>query len=127
MCKYCGKQDKYFKEPAVIQNHIKNKCKSLTNCKYCNDLIEVKELKSHWLYHCKKGHFQNCSRCLEVFPRNEYIEHAEKFEMLGLCKKYGKNEVRCPFCEKDITMEGVSIDDCWTEHLNKKCMYNPRV
>ena len=52
VCKYCNKHDKYFKEPAVMQNHIKKKCKMLTNCKYCNDLVEAKELKSHLLYHC---------------------------------------------------------------------------
>ena len=61
-----------------------------------------------------------------MFNRNEYLKHAEEMEMLGRCKKYSPNEVRCNFCEKDITMEGIAIDDCWNEHLTKKCMHNPR-
>jgi hypothetical protein len=32
ICKYCGKQDKFFKEDAVMKNHIKNKCKMITAC-----------------------------------------------------------------------------------------------
>ena len=55
ICKYCEKHDEYFKEPSVIQNHIKNKCKMLTNCKFCRELVEVVELKEHWLFHCKKN------------------------------------------------------------------------
>jgi hypothetical protein len=52
VCPYCQKEDKYFKEPSVIQNHIKNKCLVLTNCKHCLDLVEASELKEHYLNHC---------------------------------------------------------------------------
>lgn len=34
-CRYCEKQDEYFKEPAVMQNHIKNRCKLIAECPYC--------------------------------------------------------------------------------------------
>lgn len=126
MCRYCGKQDPFFKEPAVMQNHIKNKCKMTTNCTYCHDLIEASELKDHLLNHCKKGTFKNCDRCKEVFTDQDYKGHAEKYEIMGLCLKQGNNEVRCCFCEKDITMDGIDIKDCWLEHLTKKCMYHQR-
>ena len=56
-CKYCGKEDEFFKTPAVMENHIKNLCKMTTKCQFCNDLVEAKELKDHWLNHCRKGPF----------------------------------------------------------------------
>ena len=34
-CKYCGKIDPYFREAAIMRNHIKNKCKGLLSCEKC--------------------------------------------------------------------------------------------
>ena len=56
-CKYCGKEDEFFKTSAVMENHIKNLCKMTTKCQFCNGLVEAKELKDHWLNHCRKGPF----------------------------------------------------------------------
>ena len=61
-----------------------------------------------------------------MLPTVEYVKHAEKFELLGLCSKPNRNEHRCVFCEQDITMEGVLLKDCWNQHLLNKCMHNPR-
>jgi len=126
VCPYCQKHDPYFKEPAVIQNHIKNKCKMLTNCVYCKELVEAPELKDHWLRHCKQGPFSQCQRCKEVLPEVEYLEHAEKKELLGLCSKLEPGEVRCSFCEEDIMLPGIEVSECWKEHLMKRCLHNPR-
>ena len=93
----------------------------LTNCKFCHDIIESTELKEHWLRHCKKGPHSQCARCKEVFPQVEYLEHAEKKEMLGLCEPLERDEVRCVFCELDMYMPGIDVKECWKDHLMKRC------
>mmetsp|Transcript_12812 Transcript_12812/g.21684 ORF Transcript_12812/g.21684 Transcript_12812/m.21684 type:complete len:296 (+) Transcript_12812:1555-2442(+) len=60
VCRYCGKQDEFFKEEAVMRNHIKNKCKMISKCPHCSDLIEASEMKEHWLKHCKAKSFKQC-------------------------------------------------------------------
>jgi hypothetical protein len=52
-CKYCGKIDPYFREPAIMRNHIKNKCKGLLSCEKCQDRVRKDEIKAHLLYHCR--------------------------------------------------------------------------
>lgn len=54
-CQYCNKQDNLFKERAIFENHVKNRCKMIVNCQYCHDLVEAPEFKDHRLHHCKKG------------------------------------------------------------------------
>ena len=118
VCKYCDKQDPYFKEVPIIHNHVKNRCKMLTNCKYCHDLVEAPELKDHYLNHCTGEKLKQCVRCGEVFPWALYLKHNEEKAIPGLCSEVNPNkELRCVFCEENVLVPGLEVRECWKQHL----------
>lgn len=70
-CDYCTKKD--FKKEADFDDHLATKCKALTSCFACKEIVQGIELKTHWKSECKENKkqdkFQLCTNgCGDYFP-----------------------------------------------------------
>ena len=63
-CQFCRRKDAEFDREEIMDLHYWKDCAYLTNCKYCDSVIEIPQLRTHWLQECeKKGELRSCQRC----------------------------------------------------------------
>ena len=69
----------------------------LTECTYCNQVIEIESLNNHLLNECdKSGDFKECPRCRESINNKEFEQHTNNKDCL--ISKPIKAANRCPLC-----------------------------
>ena len=53
ICPYCEEANPDFGREALLKRHMKEACPCLTNCDYCDKVLEVSMLNEHQLERCK--------------------------------------------------------------------------
>ena len=70
--------DKNFAAQDQLDIHYWKDCGMLTECKHCNQVIEIPSYNAHLLKECDKANdFKQCSRCKESISKNEYDSHVK--------------------------------------------------
>jgi centrosomal protein CEP104 len=118
-CQFCGVEDATFTEEK-LDLHYWQDCRMLTNCKQCEQVIEIPTLNEHLLEECEvAGKHAACPRCKEAVPADQLAEHKAK----AACLPFDDKMNRCPLCHTDIPPD----EDGWKQHLlDKACPQNPR-
>lgn len=97
-CQFCGRQDPTF-TPEVLDVHYWRECPMLTQCEFCQQVIEIATLCSHLAEECESG----------------APARAAAREMLPS---------QCPLCQADV---GAAEEADWRHHLLAiGCPCNPR-
>merc|ERR1719454_1544241 len=53
-CQFCGRQDSSF-TPEALDVHYWRDCPMLTQCEFCQQVIEISTLRIHLCEECEKG------------------------------------------------------------------------
>eukprot|EP00347_Sterkiella_histriomuscorum_P018511 403345233 len=129
-CNYCDLQNEDFDRDEIMDLHYWKDCRYLNECQYCQQVIEIPILKSHWLEECqKKGELRQCQRCKEVILENQFEQHTIELK----CIPNPQSQEICPLCGVNISaliksMGGkATIEDAWKNHINvDRCQKNVR-
>lgn len=121
-CQFCGRGDPTFANSETMDLHFWKDCPMLTECAYCNQVIEIETLNQHLLRECdKRAEFRECPRCGESIYSTVYEDHVEA----KLCniQKPAKAAMRCPLCHLDVAPGEAG----WRRHiLEEGCLANAR-
>ncbi|XP_078696734.1 centrosomal protein of 104 kDa-like isoform X3 [Branchiostoma floridae x Branchiostoma belcheri] len=122
MCIFCGERNESFTEEGLDLHYWKS-CPMLRRCQHCKQVVEIAGLTEHLLTECDQSdNFQQCPRCTEAIPKEEYDEH----NRLKQCvvAKPEKVANHCPLCHQNIPPG----EEGWKTHLMGKdgCKNNPR-
>jgi centrosomal protein CEP104 len=97
-CQFCGRQDPSF-TPEALDVHYWRDCPMLCQCEFCDQVIEISQLRAHMLEECEKGAPAQ-AKAGEISPH------------------------QCPLCRADVRQ---AEDQDWREHLLAVgCPCNPR-
>jgi len=97
-CQFCGRQDPAF-TPEALDVHYWRDCPMLTQCQFCQQVIEISTLRTHLIEECEAG--QPAKQAGESLSPNQ-----------------------CPLCRADV---GNAEDQDWMRHLlTEGCPANPR-
>jgi len=97
-CQFCGRQDSSF-TPEALDVHYWRDCAMLTQCNFCQQVIEISTLRTHLTDECESG--QAAQEAGANISAHE-----------------------CPLCRADI---GNGEDQDWLDHLLQAgCPQNPR-
>jgi len=97
-CQFCGRQDPSF-TPDALDVHYWRECPMLIQCEFCQQVVEICQLRSHLLEECESGAPAQ-ARGRDMFPH------------------------QCPLCRANVG-QGEEAD--WREHLLfAGCPRNPR-
>jgi centrosomal protein CEP104 len=108
-CIFCDEINEDFDDD-TLDNHYWNHCPMLINCHYCQFIVEISQLKRHYLTECTQKVFRKCDRCGEPVRKEEYIKH--------LAKPCRRSDA-CPLCSNKVKS--------WKHHLLvEKCPLNQR-
>lgn len=62
-----------------LDMHFWRDCAMLTPCFGCGQVLEISNLNDHLLNECENaGEFQQCPRCKEPVPNDEFNFHTEE-------------------------------------------------
>jgi centrosomal protein CEP104 len=104
-CQFCDESNPAFAEGEAMDLHFWKDCPMLTECQYCNQVIEIETLNQHLLHECEKHlDFKECPRCRESIHISTFDRHSS--EKACLISKPAKAANRCPMCHQDITPAG---------------------
>merc|ERR1719265_2957208 len=99
-CQFCGREDPAF-TPEGLDMHYWKDCPMLTQCEYCEQVIEISTLGTH------------------------YREECEKRET-AIADGKGRAMNSCPLCGVDLPLDA-GEEDVWRHHLLVEgCPGNPR-
>lgn len=97
-CQFCGRRDPAF-TPEALDVHYWRDCPMLTQCSFCQQVIEISTLRSHLIEECESGQAARDAG-------NAMSPH------------------QCPLCSADV---GNAEDQDWMDHLlTAGCPRNPR-
>ncbi|CAD7963887.1 unnamed protein product [Amoebophrya sp. A25] len=102
-CQFCHLRDERF-TPEVLDLHYWKDCPLLLECRFCQQVIEVSSLRSHYLEEC------------DQFPMNEIYDLQADPTAPPLLPAPGA----CPMCQKQVILSEeseVSPEDAWFRHL----------
>lgn len=98
VCQFCGHQDPTF-TPERVDVHYWRECPMLTQCKHCQQVIEISSLRAHLCEECESG-------------------------APALAEARDLQPGRCPLCGAGV---GRGEEEDWREHLLVMgCPRNPR-
>ena len=120
-CPYCGVMDEKC-DSNYLDQHFWGKCKMLTPCKMCGQVIEISALNEHLLAECEmQQNHRECPRCGEAIITKFYERHVSLADCPHRAPLNSAN--RCPLCHNDIAIGEKS----WRRHLlDEGCPNNPR-
>jgi centrosomal protein CEP104 len=78
MCQFCGKYEMGWSQEE-LDMHFWRDCAMLTPCFGCGQVLAISDLNDHLMSECENGsEFQQCPRCKEPVPNDEYNFHTEE-------------------------------------------------
>eukprot|EP01065_Artemidia_motanka_P027716 TRINITY_DN3290_c0_g2_i1.p1 TRINITY_DN3290_c0_g2~~TRINITY_DN3290_c0_g2_i1.p1 ORF type:complete len:981 (+),score=385.15 TRINITY_DN3290_c0_g2_i1:304-3246(+) len=118
VCRFCGLRDPRFTEQ-VLDAHYLHSCPALSQCPYCEQVIEIMMLTEHWTDECEKRVMQQCPRCREAVHADSYEEHVAA----GSCIPHDEAVAVCVLCQARLP----ATEEGWEQHLlHDGCPRNPR-
>ena len=104
--------------------HYYKDCRYLTPCIYCQSIIEIPEMRAHWITECAKmKELRQCQRCKQIITEDIF----EKHTLEQKCTPNPKDDPACTMCGTNIASVNKNIQQGWKDHLIKQgCINNPR-
>ncbi|GMR43164.1 hypothetical protein PMAYCL1PPCAC_13359, partial [Pristionchus mayeri] len=113
-----------FAKDYVIENHYSEKCKMMSNCRFCHKVVLISQLTDHYVQRCdflkdKKVRCSKCGLATEKEDDDDDVEHP-------LCRRRPppSGAKWCPLCA--VAVKDNKED--WKFHTSsgRGCYNNPR-
>eukprot|EP00731_Ephydatia_muelleri_P015455 Em0008g1175a len=122
-CVFCGEKRVDF-TGNNLEPHYLTECPMLAQCTHCSQVVEIPELKNHWLTECEEegGGFKECPNCRVAIPTAHFSTHVQANTCTAVTNPLSNV---CPLCHQ-VVPPG---DTGWKEHLlgtSSPCAMNPR-
>merc|ERR550517_817489 len=122
-CNFCGEYNPAFaadEDEEALDVHYFQECPMLTECQYCEQIVETSGLVDHIIDECEAvvQKYRKCPSCRKAFPTDVYFDHVGSES----CPTVPKDQDACPLCETFV-MKG---EASWQQHLCVECPANER-